>query len=188
MRTFDAVRDSQRVFRALLRATSRPGEIVALPEAGDGAVEAVLLTLLDVEVTFCVLGPDGSRELEEWFLGATGARIAPVEEANFALIPGGDSDGGMLDLRRGTLEAPEKGATAIYGVKRLDEYGPQILTLSGPGVSGSRTLGVEGLSAEELEAIRESRAYYPLGVDAYLVDEGGSLVGLPRSTRIEVGG
>lgn len=187
MRTFDAVHDSQRVFRALLRAISRPGEIVTLPETGDGAVEAVLLTLLDVEVTFCVLGSDGARELEERLLGATGARTAPVEEANFALIPGGDSNGAMLDLRRGTLEAPEKGATAIYGVKRLAEDGPKPLTLSGPGVSGSRTLDVEGLSAEELEAIRESRAYYPLGVDVYLVDESGRLVGLPRSTRIEVG-
>lgn len=188
MRTFDAIRDSQRVFRALLRATSRPGEIVALPETGDGAIETVLLTLLDVEVTFCVPGPDRVLELEERLLGATGARIAPVEEANFALIPGGDSDGAMLGLRRGTLEAPEKGATAIYGVERLAEDGPKILTLSGSGVSGSRTLSVEGLSAEELEAIRESRAYYPLGVDVYLVDEAGSLVGLPRSTRIEVGG
>lgn len=187
MRAFDAVQDSQRVFRALLRATSRPGEIIVLPETGDGAVEVVLLTLLDVEVTFCVLGPGGARELEERLLGATGTRAAPVEEAVFALIPGGDSDGAMLDLRRGTLEAPEKGATAIYGVKRLTENGPKTLTLSGPGVSGNRTLGVEGLSAEELEAIRESRAYYPLGVDVYLVDEAGSLVGLPRSTRIEVG-
>ncbi len=135
-----------------------------------------------------MLGPDRVDELEERLLGTTGARTAPVEEANFALVPGGDSDGAMLDLRRGTLEAPETGATAIYGVKRLDEYGPQTLTLSGPGASGSRTLGVEGLSREELEAIRESRAYYPLGVDAYLVDEAGSLVGLPRSTRIERGG
>ncbi len=188
MKAFDAVHDSQRVFRALLRSTSRPGEIVALPETGDGAVESVLLTLLDVEGTFCVLGPDRMRELEERLLGATGARPAPVEEADFALIPGGDSDGAMLDLRRGTLEAPETGATAIYGVKRLAEGGPKTLTLSGPGVSGSRTLGVEGLSAEELEAIRESRAYYPLGVDVYLVNEAGSLVGLPRSTRIERGG
>lgn len=188
MRIFDPIRDSQRVFRALLRATSRPGEIVALPETGEGAVEAILSTLLDVEVTFRVLGSDGARELEERLLGATGARIAPIEEANFALIPGGDSDGAMLDLNRGTLEAPETGAMAIYGVKRLAEYGPQTLTLSGPGVSGSRMLGVEGLSAKELEAIRESRAYYPLGVDVYLVDEAGSLVGLPRSTRIEVSG
>ena len=188
MRAFDAVQDSQRVFRALLRATSRPGEIVALPETGDGAVEVVLLTLLGVEVTFCVLGSDGAQELEDRLLGATGERAAPVEEAVFALIPGGDSDGAMLDLRRGTLEAPEKVATEIYGVERLAESGSQTLTLSGPGVSGNRTLGVDGLSAEELEAIRESRAYYPLGVDTYLVDEAGNLAGLPRSTRIEGGG
>lgn len=82
-----------------------------------------MLTLLDVEVTFCVLEPDGARELEERLLDAAGVCTAPVEEANFALIPGGDSDGLMLDLRRGTLEAPETGATAIYGVKRLAEYG-----------------------------------------------------------------
>ncbi len=188
MRTSDAVLRNQRVFRLLLCATSRPGEVVALPETGDGAIESVFLALLDVEVTFCVLGPDGapSRGLEDRLSGATGARVAPASEADFALVPGGGSDGAVLELKRGTLEAPEVGATAVYQVERLAERGPLTLTVSGPGVPGSRSFGVEGLYAEELEALRESRANYPLGVDAYLIDRAGSMVGLPRSARLEV--
>lgn len=194
MRTFDVVHDLQLIFRDLLLATSRPAEILTLPDVSTNAAEAVLLTLLDVEVTFRVLGPDGAaaRELEVRLSSATGAGVAPVAETDFALIPGVDSDGAIRELKRGTLEAPETGATAIYLVDRLAEFaeerGQLALTISGPGVPGSRSLGVEGLSVEELENLQESRAYYPLGVDVYLVDGSGRLAGLPRSVRVEVVG
>jgi alpha-D-ribose 1-methylphosphonate 5-triphosphate synthase subunit PhnH len=89
-------------------------------------------------------------------------------------------------LRRGTLEHPERGATAIYAVEELSNVGTVSLKLTGPGVSGSRTLGLEGLAATEAAAIREIRQDYPLGVDVYLVDGAGRVAGLPRSTRLEV--
>lgn len=193
MKTFDVVYDSQHIFRDLLCATSRPAEILTLPDVSTNAADAVLLTLLDVEVTFRVLGPDGAaaRGLEDRLSSATGASVAPVAETGFALILDGDSDGAILELKRGTLEAPETGATVIYLVDRITEFaerGQLSLSVSGPGVPGSRSLGVEGLSAEELEDLRESRSYYPLGVDVYLVDGAGRLAGLPRSTRVEVVG
>jgi len=89
-------------------------------------------------------------------------------------------------MRRGTLEDPHLGATAIYRVLRLSTEGPVTLALSGPGIYGLATLGVEGLSVSEVKTIRESRSEYPRGVDVYLVDETGLVVGLPRSTQLEV--
>lgn len=182
MRTFDPVFDSQRVFRCLLQATATPGRLFVLPPTGVSALESVALTLLDHEVAFCTIGGEA---WEDRIAGATGARFAPPPEADFALISGGDSGGTLARLRRGTLERPESGSTAVYAVERLD-FGPLALELSGPGIPGERTLGVEGLPAGEVRAIRESRADYPLGVDVYLVDGAGRVAGLPRSTRVGV--
>lgn len=185
VRVFDPVSDSQRVFRCLLQATAGPGKLFALPPTVAGALEAVALTLLDHEVAFCAVGAE-AEEAKQRIAGATGARIVPAYRADFALISGGDSGGAMVQLGRGTLERPESGATAIYAVQELSGGGPLTLKLSGPGVPGERRLGVEGLPAAEVRAIRESRADYPLGVDVYLVDEAGRVASLPRSTRLEV--
>lgn len=184
MKAFDAVFDSQRVYRALLRATASPGEMVGLPFRGIEARESVMTTLLDHEVTFCVLG-EGAREAQGRIGLATGANAAPVPDADFALILEG-GDGRVSGMKRGTLEAPADGATAVFSVRGLAERGPTTLSLSGPGVPGERCVGVEGLPAPEIEAIRESRSDYPMGVDIYLVSPAGTVVGLPRSTRLGV--
>jgi len=184
VRADPAVLRSQRVFRALLEAFSRPGSLVELPEKGDPA-EAVALTLLDGEVSFRAPDAEG---FEERVARATGASPAPIEEADFAFLPASGAQR-LREMRRGTLEAPEDGATAVVIVERLSpEGGEAVLGLSGPGVPGERALGVDGLSREAIEAVRESREGYPLGVDVYLLDGAGRVVGLPRSTGIEVVG
>lgn len=180
-KAFDAVFDSQRVFRCVLQATAQPGKLFTLPPVGVAPPETVALALLDHEVTFCVVGAEAGERLSRM----TGSREVPLEEAEFALLSGGDSGGAVSKLGRGDLERPERGATAIYAVERLGT-GPVTLRLSGPGVPGTRTLGVEGLPKTEIEAIQKTRADYPLGVDVYLVDGAGQLAGLPRSTRLEI--
>ena len=183
---FDTVFDSQRVFRCLLQAAAQPGKLFTLPPFACGPPEAAARTLLDHEVAFCALGGQVA-EVEERLSRLTGARVAPVEEADFALISGGDSADAVLELQRGTLERPELGATAIYVVEELSNTGALLLELTGPGVPGARTLGIEGLAAEEAGMIRETRLDYPLGIDVYLIDGAGRVAGLPRSTRLEVG-
>ena len=182
---FDTIFDSQRVFRCLLQAASQPGKLFTLPPFECGSLEIVARTLLDHEVSFHAIG-DGALEASERLVRITGARMVPVSEADFALISGGDSDGAVLTLRRGELERPERGATAIYTVEDLSNTGSLAMKLTGPGLPGVRTLGIEGLLVEEAEGIRESRRDYPLGVDVYLVDGAGRVAGLPRSTRLEV--
>lgn len=188
---FDVVFDSQRVFRCLLEAVASPGKLSALPPSASGSpTEAVARMLLDHEVTYCAVG--GGSELKERLSLLTGARIAPPDAADFVFIyePGRTAS----KLGRGDLERPEIGATAIYSVKHLNqlkqlsESNLPTLGLTGPGVSGERTIVIDGLPLSEIEAIIESRADYPLGVDVYLVDEAGWVAGLPRSTRLEVKG
>jgi alpha-D-ribose 1-methylphosphonate 5-triphosphate synthase subunit PhnH len=188
VRAFGPVLDSQRAYRALLRATANPGELCRLPSGSLKSCERALTTLLDHEISFCATGA-GAREAAERLVSETGARIAPLREADFALILEHGAPGALRELRRGTLEAPERGATAVYAVRRLrPRWGPLVLSLSGPGVPGVRFVGVEGLTETEVENVRETRAGYPLGVDVYLVDREGGVLGLPRSTRVEVVG
>lgn len=96
--------------------------------------------------------------VQERLTSATGARTTPPSQADFALISAAEADGEVLNLKRGTLERSENGATAIYALERLSTDGPLTLELSGPGVFGQRRLGVEGLSATEAQAIQSSRA------------------------------
>ena len=44
-----------------------------------------------------------------------------------------------------------------------------------------------GVPPAEFQALMTVNADYPLGVDALFVRPGGELMGLPRSTRIQVG-
>ena len=182
---FDTIFDSQRVFRCLLKSVARPGKLFTLPPLVCDPIEAAARTLLDHEVTFCCLG-EQADETAENLLRVTGARVSPVEEADFALISG-NSAGATKKLNRGTLERPDRGATAIYAVEKLSDTGALFLELTGPGIPASRTLGVEGLAPEEAEVIRETRLDYPLGIDVYLIDHAGRVAGLPRSTRLKVG-
>lgn len=184
MRVSGATLRFQRVYRALLRATANPGELVELPNTGVEAYESVLETLLDHEVTFAAVG-EGASEMQRKLSLGTGARVVLLREADFALALGGDLRGGLLKLKRGTLEDPADGATAVYSVERLTVRGPLTLSLSGPGVPEGRTVGVEGLAEGEVDGILEARVGYPMGVDVYLADREGTVVGLPRSTRVE---
>lgn len=176
---------SQRVFSALLEALSQPGRLVELPEDGNG-LDGISLALLDGEVSFHV--PGGAGDFGECVARATGSRTVPLSEADLAFFSSGDAEG-LSEMKRGTLEAPEEGATAVVLVEKLSpEGGEAVLELSGPGVPGTRTLGVDGFTRGAVEAVRESRAGYPLGVDVYLVDGAGRVAGLPRSTGVEVVG
>jgi len=186
-----AVVDAQLAFRALLRATARPGEPFELRVAGRTPAEAALLALFVCEVTYAVVGERGGETpLARLLAERTGARTAPVPIADFLVVLGGSSRGALLVAKRGSLEEPSEGATAVYVVGRLATGEPTFgaslgLLLSGPGVQTESALFVEGLARSEAQAIVQSRADYPLGVDVYLVDEEGLVVGLPRSTRVE---
>ena len=80
---FDTVFDSQRVFRCLLQASAQPGKLFTLPPFACSSIEAAARTLLDHEVTFCATGEEATA-VEDRLSQLTGARVSPVEEADFA--------------------------------------------------------------------------------------------------------
>jgi alpha-D-ribose 1-methylphosphonate 5-triphosphate synthase subunit PhnH len=156
--------DTQRCFRALLAAMAEPGTVQQLR----GGLPLVLATLVDHEVA---LAEAGDRH---W------------SEADFVVVRGGTSAGGLARVRQGTLYDPAAGATAIYELDAVG-MGPLTLRLTGPGVGPEpRLLRLTGLAAEEVGLFQSTRADYPCGVDIILVGLDGRCAALPRSTALEL--
>jgi alpha-D-ribose 1-methylphosphonate 5-triphosphate synthase subunit PhnH len=177
-------RRAQADFREALECLARPGRVGRLSDAQFPATAArcaysLLLALADQEVSLAVIG--GDKSVARFASLGTGSRLVDAGRAHYVLClhdPGRE----LAGLRRGSLEAPEDGATAILCVDAVGEG--DRLTLSGPGVDGRTHLAVRGLSAEALHARSEACAEYPLGIDLFLVDSEGRTAGIPRTTCV----
>jgi alpha-D-ribose 1-methylphosphonate 5-triphosphate synthase subunit PhnH len=190
---FDAVHDTQRIFRSLLHALSFPGSIGSIREATEG-IEAwaslgtplagMALTLLDAETTFC-LWPHAAPKEQDLLAHLTYGRPQPPESAQFHFVPAG---GDVLEAARsapvGTLVEPHRGATLILEAKEISDDGPW--RLEGPGIRSSARLGVSGIDAAFLPLRADRCSEYPLGIDVFLVDAAGRVAALPRTTRVRV--
>lgn len=178
--------DNHHTFRLLLQAMSRPGLVFQLPEPSADARQAMLsllASLLDPQVSYCLLEADPA--LEQQLQRLTGARAAAAPEADFLLAPGGSSHGQLPSAKRGRMEFPDQGATILFAVERLGQgCATTGLELSGPGIKERIYPEVLGLDGQDLAWLREINSAYPLGVDSIFVDGLGQLLCLPRSTRI----
>lgn len=195
---------TQKTFRTLLQAMSHPGRVYKLdhntkignqitdknnPFSVFFALLPLLQTLLDHEVTFNVFG----HQREEWeyrVIRATGSRTVNIDNADFIIIPSGDSDGAILHAKRGSLEYPDTGATVIYVVKFLNDMdkdnGKLIALLRGPGIKDEIAISMHGLGKNELSHIKEINSEFPLGIDCIFIDGANRIMSIPRSAKIEV--
>lgn len=187
-------RRNQKNFRSLLQSLSRPGRVVRL-KAVDGmspsaAAMAVAECLLDSEVSLCVVGNGVAPSLQASIARATGARAGPLGAADFVFVCGVRSRGGVREAKRGRPECPEEGATVVYGMDAQPVGVSERfrVRLAGPGIPGPAGIAPEmpGIPVEEWSELMTVNADYPLGVDAFFVRPSGEVMGLPRSTRIQV--
>jgi alpha-D-ribose 1-methylphosphonate 5-triphosphate synthase subunit PhnH len=194
MRISPAEIEAQRAFRVLLAAMSRPGKLYHLtsPQFSEGPLPVLAPLfggLLDHEVSVAVLGDGPFGKLAGHIAARTRCRTAPVAEADFIFIAGGDSRGAVLCAKRGTLHYPDRSAILVYQVPSLlsiDEA-PVRLALTGPGIREEIRLGaISGLAPHEPVQLKEANREFPLGVDALFIDEYGRLLCLPRSTQIRI--
>ncbi|SAK94878.1 carbon-phosphorus lyase complex subunit [Caballeronia hypogeia] len=192
----DTVHDAQRVFRALLDALSRPGRIVAIDAAlpdnhamRDGlagrvplAAFASLLALTDYSTPVFI-------ERDDHVLGdalrfhASAPLTKERRAAAFAYIDEASNMPPLDAFSHGEPESPEEAATLFIRVPSLTTGEP--LVWRGPGIAESRTVGIAGLTREFWRQRAALTALFPCGIDCYFV-AGGSLVGLPRTTHVEV--
>lgn len=192
----DTVHDAQRVFRALLDALSRPGSIVAIDAAlpdnhamRDGlagrvplAAFASLLALTDYSTPVHV-GRDDDVLGDALRFHASAPVTQDRSEAAFAYIDDPRDMPSLDAYSHGSPESPEDAATLFIRVPSLTEGEP--LVWRGPGIAQSRTVAIAGLSREFWSERAALTALFPCGIDCYFV-AGGALVGLPRTTHVEV--
>ena len=192
---FDAF-ESQRVFRSILDTISRPGSIEQIPESIWQRVPSVLaplLVLADVETTIHVSDVD-TFAWADALVAATGARPSVIEESDLICVSSEAVDrlAPILETaRRGTALEPERGARVSIGVHDLRERGAGTragsqLVLRGPGIDGDRAVCVDGLTKEHVDTWRRANSAFPTGIDVWMTTNDGRIVGIPRSTRIEL--
>jgi len=162
-------------FEALMWVLSRPGTVQVLPAPGmAGIAEA----LLDRECrVFC----DDPALAER--IAPFGAAQVPVPLADHAFLSLADAEA-LVRLEQvpvGSDLYPDQGATVVTPAT----FGAgQRLRLTGPGIESFVDISLGGL-APGLWPLRAARCRYPAGFDLFLVC-GAEVIGLPRSTMIEV--
>jgi alpha-D-ribose 1-methylphosphonate 5-triphosphate synthase subunit PhnH len=198
---FDEVFDSQATFRALLDSMSRPGKICQVPlrpyrSPPNGFCPpalTILKTLCDHRVSFSLGSANETPEWIRYLEMNLAAPFQPVEKADYVLFDGAGFDPYFARLNRGSLEFPEKSATALICVTRLSDTqgepdGPVCgLVLAGPGVKGQTRLSAAGLDPGYVTGRQRTIRYFPMGADLFLFDGLGRVAGIPRTSMVEVG-
>lgn len=180
---------AQATFRRLLDAMARPGTVTVLdappaPAPLAPASGAIALTLCDADTPVWLDPALSTSAVIAWLRFHTGCRIVEApDEAAFAFAA--EPTALPYDrLSAGSDEFPDRSATAVFQVARLDEGVP--LRLAGPGIETDATLRAEKLPAGFVAWRATNRALYPRGVDVVLV-AGAEIAALPRSTTVTEG-
>jgi alpha-D-ribose 1-methylphosphonate 5-triphosphate synthase subunit PhnH len=188
----DPVFDSQRIFRGVLDALSRPGRIVdpgapaRAPEPLMPGTAAILAALADDTTPVWLDAAASAGAGPSWVGFQTGAPVVPGPgDAALAVIADAGAMPPFADFALGTAEYPDRSATLIVQVATLD--GGPALVLAGPGIKGTAGFAPEGLPADFLARMGANRALFPRGVDLFLV-AGSRIAGLPRSVIVREGG
>jgi len=113
---FDAVYDSQKVYRLILEAMSHPGRVVPM---GGYTLLSVAMTLLDNEVSFNLCGDDA---LADEIASLTLAGREPLETADFIFVCKPEYIKDAIEKAKcGTLADPHKSATVIIQGSGLEK-------------------------------------------------------------------
>lgn len=192
-RPFAPVADSQAIFRVVLDAMARPGTIGLLPATDprcplpEGrALAALAQTLLDHEVTFAATPDLGgvAGPFARYLATTTGSRPTDIGEADWVVARAPLARGVLTTMKRGSLAFPDEGASLLLLVADLTAADGPTIELRGPGIAGALSRTLSGLGAAELAERRAANAESPRGIDLLLIDGGGHILCLPRTTHV----
>ncbi|MGD8563838.1 MAG: phosphonate C-P lyase system protein PhnH [Desulfarculaceae bacterium] len=188
----DPVLDSQAVFRTLLTAMSRPGEICPLPlvpqapGALTGAAAAVCLTLLDLDTPVWLDNTLRQPEVMAHLRFHCGCPIVEdPAQAAFALIGKVKEIPCLAIFNPGVPEYPDASTTLVVQVQGLTNK--QGVYLQGPGIENEVRLGADFLLDHFWHELAGQRRSFPLGLDVFLVSP-KEVAALPRSVTIKEAG
>ncbi|MFJ2992292.1 phosphonate C-P lyase system protein PhnH [Pandoraea sp. NPDC087047] len=199
----DPVHDAQGVFRAVLDALARPGQLrsvghrLAASSEASLAARATLLALTDASTCVWLQSPlAGVASALRFHTGAPllsgEADLASTQGAQlvqFALITDPARCPAFDHFALGTAESPEHSTTLIVDVPTLNEghigNDGLHLRLRGPGIATHADVTVGGLTTAFWQARAALAPRFPAGLDL-LIAAGDSVLGLPRTTHVEV--
>jgi alpha-D-ribose 1-methylphosphonate 5-triphosphate synthase subunit PhnH len=169
-------------FDALMRALSYPGRPQTLKlEDGRTGFMAIAEALLDLEAT--AFSTEQSLEKD---LHATGAKLVPLERAEYVFIPRlTEVELPLLQrVNRGSTLTPDDAATLVIGATFSQEVleSAQPLRLRGPGIQDSLEINIGNLPPD-FWRVREEIIAFPVGWDVFFVS-GNQILGLPRTTAV----
>jgi alpha-D-ribose 1-methylphosphonate 5-triphosphate synthase subunit PhnH len=163
-------------FDCLMWALAYPGRVsqLVLP-ATLSPFAAIAYALLDLETSAYSDDPALQK-----VLSAIGAKQKPSEQAHYLFFQQLPTPEVLRGIRRGTPLMPETAAMLVLATR----FGVgQKVRCTGAGVQSSQEFMVD--LPPEFFAVREEVIAFPIGWDVLLLD-GANVIGLPRTTRIEV--
>ncbi|WP_285423500.1 phosphonate C-P lyase system protein PhnH [Pseudomonas sp. efr-133-TYG-103a] len=183
----DPVLDSQRSFRAALKALAGPGVAQSLLSAQTpphleglaAASHAMCLALLDVDTPLWLAPAFDTQAIRANLTFHCGCPIvSDRQNARFALL----DDSQLHDLSGfdlGNDRYPDQSCTLLIQLPSLQ--GGRQVALRGPGIENQNHVSLPLQEAFWEE--RDSRNDFPRGIDVFFL-AGSELMGLPRSTQV----
>lgn len=166
-------------FRSCLEALSRPGELQTISPLFNSGLLAMASLLLYAEVSHFY---NGNLDFE-LITALCGSEQEGQNEADYLFFD--TIDPAPLDhAKSGSAESPELSATLIFA--QGEEH--QVITttiLSGPGINDHKQVNLP-LGPQFIERLSEKNSQFPFGVDVFIITPNNQLIGLPRTTKIEV--
>jgi alpha-D-ribose 1-methylphosphonate 5-triphosphate synthase subunit PhnH len=189
----DPPRATRAVFRQLMEAMARPGQVRPLaldlvaPAPLGAPAAALALTLLDYETPFWLDPPlAAAPELREWFKFHTGAPLtADCAAAVFAFAADPARCPPFEAFSPGSLEYPDRSTTLVLQVEGFDRGEP--LLLAGPGIASTQRFCAAPLPQDFRTRLAANRALFPRGIDLILASR-DAVAALPRSIRVRSAG
>lgn len=182
------------VFRAVLEALSRPGKVVDLPAGVATSVPPAVvpvLALADLDVAVATLEAGDESTWASSIRSVTGCRVAAATDADMIVAVRPPTADEVASLRVGTAHAPERGARLFVLCAAITEGSAEAGTtirVQGPGASAGRTITVTGVDADAIRALADANRAFPAGVDTWLITGDRRMVGISRSSRIDIEG
>lgn len=185
--------ESSQLFRDIMTAMSRPGQIqdlsVTLPAPAGltAATTAILLTLCDFETKLLLSGSAKTAQAQSHLSFHTDTQlVTQSDQADYAVADMAETLDFCRDLPIGTAISPEKSATLILQVEKLTQDNPQ-LCLTGPGIETEARLGFGQSNFPQMLAtyLQETRRYFPAGLDLLFTDQ-QQIAALPRTTQFKM--
>lgn len=185
------VHDSQAVFRILLDSFSQPGTVFHLPAnlvRQIPPVEIPLLALLGYNTSFSIV--DGADNRDQLIARATSAISAEPGAAAYVAVCNARNSLLPKGFSIGTAMRPDSAAQVVVQISGVFSAGsPEMSTfsISGPGVESINHVVCSGSQTGEFDFLNRRHWSVPCGVDMWLVGVDGSVIGVPRTSSIEIG-